>query len=333
MARDRPSIRMVDKFGIGRVFVAGGESITYLSGSPVLTNIYIPCVDAAQYVEHSTVYKLFSNLASQRSQSHRWPGSQLRCPRCCMYFRMAFSWSLILSSRQFNLAWKVSLVYKGLSPFTLLDSYTTERLPVIAEMLNITTETLNKLRSASTIESAQNRDKRLNMLGVNYRSSPIVVDEFTQAEPVSAYGLLEEGVLVAGDRAPDATELRLVVAQATGGMEMATRLFDVFRPVYHTVLVFAPDAGSAGDVHEVLKRYPGDVVRPVIVLTQGSEVTTGVQVVDVVVDQGGHAYRAYLAGQGEKKVVVVRPDGVLGAIVHGAEGVGHYFSKILSRIS
>ena len=193
-------------------------------------------------------------------------------------------------------------------------------------MLNITTGVLNKLRS-STIENAMQRDQRMNMLGVNYRSSPIVADEFTQAEPVNAYGLLEEGVLVAGDRAPDAPELELVVAQATGEAEMGTRLFDVFRPIYHTVLVFAPDAASVADVLEVLKRYPEDVVRLVIVLAQGSKVTTRAQA-DVAVDRGGYAYRAYLAVKGEKRVVVVRPDGVVGAIVHGAEGVGRYFGKI-----
>ncbi|KAF8547274.1 hypothetical protein OG21DRAFT_1490376 [Imleria badia] len=162
----------------------------------------------------------------------------------------------------FNLAWKVALVYKGkgLSPVTFLDSYTKERLPVIAEMLNIT--------------------------GIlNEHCSPIVVDEFTQGEPVNAYGLLDEGVLVAGDRTPDATELGLVVAQATGGAETATTVFDVFCSIYHTVLVFAPNAASAGDVLEMLKRYPVDVVRPVSVLAQGSEVTTGAQA-DVVVDFG-----------------------------------------------
>ncbi|KAF8550669.1 hypothetical protein OG21DRAFT_383284 [Imleria badia] len=266
----RPNIRMVDKFGSGRVFVAG---------------------DAAHV--HSPTGGQGLNSSVQDA---------------------------------FNLAWKLSLVYKGLSPVTLLDSYTTERLPVIAEMLNITTGIFNKLLS-STIEGAMQREKKMNMLGVNCRSTPIVVDEFTHAEPVNAYGLLEEGVLVAGDRAPDAPELGLVVAQATDGADMTTRLFDVFCPIYHTVLVFAPDAASAADVLEVLKRYPGDVVRPVIVLAQGSEVTTGAQA-DVVVDRGGHAYRAYLAVKGEKRVVAVRPDGVVGAIVHGAEGVGHYFGKI-----
>ena len=225
------------------------------------------------------------------------------------------------SFRQLNLAWKLSLVYKGLSPVSLLDSYTTERLPVIAEMLNITTGMLNNIREAPTIEGAMVREKRLNMLGVNYRTSPIVVDEYTRAEPVSAYGALEEGVLVAGDRAPDAPGLVVLASGAE------TRLFDVFSATYHTVLVFTPDASATTDTLEVLRRYPEGVVRPVIVLPQGSEATTVGQV-DVVVDQGGHAYPAYLAVRAEQKVIVVRPDGVAGAIVHGAEGVAGYFGKI-----
>ena len=49
---------------------------------------------------------------------------------------------------------------------------------------------------------------------------------------------------------------------------------------------------------------------------------------DVVVDAAGHAYRAYLTEIGEKKVVAVRPDGVAGAIVRGAEGVKAYLEKI-----
>jgi hypothetical protein len=196
-------------------------------------------------------------------------------------------------------------------------------------MLNLTTGMFNKLRSEPTNGSDMVRDKKMNMLGVNCRSSPIVLDDFTQAEPVNAYGTLEEGVLVAGDRAPDAMQLGVIVPQATGGAGTETRLFDVFCPIYHTVLVFVPDAVLSTDVLEVLRRYPRDVIWPVIVLAQGSEVTTGAQAdVMVVIDHGGHTYRAYLAVKGEKKVVVVRPDGVVGAIVHGAEGVGAYFAKI-----
>ncbi|KAG9316190.1 hypothetical protein JVU11DRAFT_2214 [Chiua virens] len=265
----RPNIRMVDKFGLGRVFVAG---------------------DAAHV--HSPTGGQGLNTSVQDA---------------------------------LNLAWKLSLVYKGLSPVSLLDSYTSERLPVIAEMLNITTGLLNKLiNETHSTQGGMAREQRMTMLGVNYRTSPIVIEGFTQADPVSAYGVLQEGVLVAGDRAPDAPGL---VMDSSGG-ETETRLFDIFSAVRHTVLVFVPDAASSTDILEGLQRYPKDVIRPVIVLPQGSEVTAVAQG-DVVADRQGHAYRAYLAVRGERKVVVVRPDGVAGAIVHGVEGLGKYFSKIL----
>ena len=148
---------------------------------------------------------------------------------------------------------------------------------------------------------------------------------------MNAYGTLEEGVLVAGDRAPDAPELGLIVPQASGGAETETQLFDVFCPIHHTVLVFAPDWASSTDVLEVLRRYPGDVIRPVIVLAQDSEVTTGAQA-DVVIDRGGHAYRAYLAVRGEQKVVVVRPDGVLCTALRGwGRTLPRFLSSIIFR--
>lgn len=227
---------------------------------------------------------------------------------------------------QLNLAWKLSLVHKGLSPATLLDSYSPERLPVIAEMLNITTGVLHQMRNAPTIEGAMQREKRMNMLGVNYRTSPIVVDEYNRhAAPVGAYGVLDEGMLVAGDRAPDAPGLG-VVANFSG---WRTRLFDVFSPSYHTVLVFTSDVSVTTGILEALRRYPVDVIQVVVVLPQGSKGTSAaVGQVYVMVDGGGHGYRAYLAVRGEQKVVVVRPDGVTGAIVRGAEGLGVYFARI-----
>ena len=61
------------------------------------------------------------------------------------------------------------------------------------------------------------------------------------------------------------------------------------------------------------------------IATESSAVTSRA---DVVVDSVGHAYRAYLTEKGEKRVVVVRPDGVAGAIVRGAEGVRAYIEKV-----
>ena len=195
-------------------------------------------------------------------------------------------------------------------------------------MLNITTGILNRIYGSGGVEHTMHRESKLTMLGVNYRWSPIVIDEVTKAEPVGAYRVLDESTLVAGDRAPDAPGLTVVKA----GAEVAeTKFFDLFKATYHTALVFGPDVGSAEDIIGVLSSYSRDIIRVVVVLpqeavaTESSTVTSGA---DVVVDAGGHAYRAYLTEKGEKKVVVVRPDGVAGAIVRGAEGVKAYLGKI-----
>ncbi|KAF8707335.1 hypothetical protein AX14_013601 [Amanita brunnescens Koide BX004] len=86
---------------------------------------------------------------------------------------------------------------------TLLDTYDSERLPVIAEMLNITTGILNKISGPGSVEHTMRRDQTMTMLGVNYRRIPIVIDEVTKAEPVRSYRALDESTLVAGDRAQE----------------------------------------------------------------------------------------------------------------------------------
>ena len=220
------------------------------------------------------------------------------------------------------------MVYKGLSAPTLLDSYVSERLPVIAEMLNITTGILKRIHGSGGLEQVMHRGQKLNMLGVNYRWSSIVIDEVTKAEPVSAYRILDESTLVAGDRAPDAPGLSVVKA---GAQVAETRFFDLFKATYHTVLVFGPDVGSAKDIIGALSSYSREIIRIVVILPQdgfATELSTVTSRADVVVDSVGHAYRAYLTEKGEKRVVVVRPDGVAGAIVRGAEGVKAYIEKV-----
>ena len=220
------------------------------------------------------------------------------------------------------------MVYKGLSAPTLLDTYDSERLPVIAEMLNITTGMLKQMHGSDDLEQVMHRGEKLTMLGINYRWSSIVIDEVTKAIPVSAYRVLDESTLVAGDRAPDAPGLRVVKA---GAQIAETRFFDLFKATYHTVLVLCPDVGAAEDIIAALSSYSRDIIRIVAVLHQdavATESSTATLRADVVVDLAGYAYRAYLTEKGDKRVVVVRPDGVAGAIVRGAEGVKAYFEKI-----
>ncbi|TFY77391.1 hypothetical protein EWM64_g6621 [Hericium alpestre] len=73
----------------------------------------------------------------------------------------------------FNLAWKLALAVKGLTAPGLLDSYTTECLPVITEMQRLTTALLNKAFGAA---SPWHRPRVLTQLGVHYRWSSVVVD-------------------------------------------------------------------------------------------------------------------------------------------------------------
>ncbi|EGN99607.1 hypothetical protein SERLA73DRAFT_179694 [Serpula lacrymans var. lacrymans S7.3] len=266
----RANIRMVNKFGEGRVFVSG---------------------DAAHV--HSPAGGQGLNSSVQDA---------------------------------FNLAWKLALVQKGLAPASLLETYTAERLPVIAEMLNITTTLLNKTTSGkASVEEAFERSQKLFMLGVNYRGSPIVIDEVvppSEAVPVDAYGLIQDGSLQAGDRAPEASGLVTVKSGE------ATRFFDIFRPRYHTVLIFASDAAKASPIISELSRYEPSVLRSVIVLPAGSSAQADSAAADIVLeDKEGYAYKHYLVGD-ETRVVVVRPDGVVGAIVHGAEGMVRYFDGV-----
>jgi len=48
----------------------------------------------------------------------------------------------------------------------------------------------------------------------------------------------------------------------------------------------------------------------------------------VAVDRDGHARRAYLVQGGSMTIVIVRPDGFIGAIVNEVNGIDRYFSKI-----
>ncbi|KAG2103426.1 FAD binding domain-containing protein [Suillus discolor] len=225
----------------------------------------------------------------------------------------------------FNLGWKLALVQKGLADKSLLETYSAERLPVISEMLEVTTSILNKATTSGDLSAGRN--PILYMLGINYRFSTIVLDEFiTSAErkPINAYGVLDEGHLEAGDRAPDAPNM----LQVGGAEPDTTTLFGLYRPWYHTMLVFAPSLADATPILGALEAYDKSVVRSAVVLPSSASVTPVTSPDLILVDRDGYAYSAYLVEAGQMKVFVIRPDGVIGAIVHGAEGVKKYFSKI-----
>ena len=232
----------------------------------------------------------------------------------------------------FNLGWKLAYVVKGLSSPSLLETYTEERLPVVAEMLDLTTKILKATIDKPSNEAGWKRTGNLNQLGVNYRWSSIVVDQSTDSvmgpggrEAHSAYDVEANGVLRAGDRAPDAPGLVKVNFDNQKSSE-STRLFKLLSPTYHTVLIFA------NDVHATLQasiaKFPKELVRAVVLLRAGTTNTIQDVACDVFEDHDGHAYDAYKGAEGANGIVIIRPDGVTGAIVKDADWVEQYFRGI-----
>ncbi|KAF9525483.1 FAD binding domain-containing protein [Crepidotus variabilis] len=223
----------------------------------------------------------------------------------------------------YNLAWKLALVLKGLSPPSLLDTYNIERLPIVAEMLNITTELFNKTvaKNANHDDTVFQRTGKLNQLGVNYRSSPIVVDAGEKDESVSAYGGGPGGHVRGGDRVPDVAGLVRV------GGENSTRLFNLLDPTVHTVMIF----GNTSEVNtNLLAKFPKDLVR-YIAITRNAEMTKLANVVIGLVsyeDREGHANRVYGDLERLGTILVIRPDGYVGARLKNLDEIYGYFEGI-----
>lgn len=194
-------------------------------------------------------------------------------------------------------------------------------------MLNISTEVHNKNFKAND-QNAWERGANLLQLGVNYRGSDIIVDEANGSEgEVNVNSYSGDGFLKGGDRAPDAP--RLIDLKANDGT--LTRLFDIFKPQYHTALIFLHRDGVERSVPVLqgLQQYPA--VRSVILHPQGTEQFASSAFADFVLkDLEGHAYQAYAVYSHAPAITIyiVRPDGVIGGLVRGVEGVGKYFSGI-----
>ncbi|KAF5336694.1 hypothetical protein D9758_015682 [Tetrapyrgos nigripes] len=277
----RPNIRMVNKFGSGRVFVTGGKRIR-----------------VSQMLKVST--------ASDAAHCHSPTGAQGMN-------------SGVQDS--FNLGWKLSLVYKGLSPTSLLDTYSEERLPVIATMLQKTTElyhsgflvhtTFNPNTDAKAIWA---RGHELMQLGVNYRGSSLVVDQKPE------HALTEEN----SDPYREDDNERV-------------RFFDIFVPSAHTVVIFAGAASITSALDAILKSvaaYPKGPVQTVFIYPKSVSASqyseAGAHSDYVLMDREGHAYRNYVASETDMTMVVVRPDGYVGAVLLQPEGLKAYFKKIFA---
>ncbi|KZT20171.1 monooxygenase [Neolentinus lepideus HHB14362 ss-1] len=236
----------------------------------------------------------------------------------------------------FNLAWKLSLAYKGLASANLLQSYNDERKPVIQNMLKFTTEIFDKTLAG---KSKWERGREFYQLDVSYRGSPIVVDKrqvdaLTAPQP-NIYTASLLGTVQAGDRAPDAPSL--VMLKDSDTLSPITSLFKIFKPTKHTVLILSPLGPAADSVLDALQnsQYPSSLIQTVTILP----VRVAVREKDVLPrtdlvlkDADGHVYEGYSVDpwKNELTVVVVRPDGIVGGIGAEVQTVTDYFERILS---
>lgn len=181
------------------------------------------------------------------------------------------------------------------------------------------------------------RPKILHQLGVHCRWSALIVDEQPEAVEASRadpYQDEDPSVLFAGDRAPDAPALR-VVARASGAVTEAeeTSLFKTYAPARHTAVVFtkSTDLAQLRLVLDAVHTAPKDTIQVLVVLPKGTPPTSP-QTVDcadlVVIDTLGHAADAYPPAAKGFPVIIVRPDGVVGAVVNGEDGVKRYIKGV-----
>jgi hypothetical protein len=194
-------------------------------------------------------------------------------------------------------------------------------------------------QTESNMQRAVYRGRKLFQLDVNYRWSDVVFDErFAKADGEvvkNAYGVEGQDVR-AGDRAPDAPGL-VCLGSRTG--KTPGRLFDIYSPCKHTVLVFAngaPDKAKKPIVDSVIL-LPSALVQKVIVLPSDADEVSTPQVLDttiydyVVKDVDGHGYQGFGVGAGGFTVVVVRPDGMVGGVAVSEAGLKKYVCAVFSQ--
>ncbi|MEV0671754.1 FAD-dependent monooxygenase [Mycobacterium sp. NPDC050441] len=133
----------------------------------------------------------------------------------------------------YNVGWKLAAVLAG-APDALLDSYEAERLPVAAEVLQLS-GALHRQGFGAT----ERAPAAIHQLDIGYRGGPLAAGDAHLA-----------GALQPGDRAPD------------GLLPDGRRLFDVFRGPHWTVLQFVDGTVDFG-VPQVHLEPGGDYDVPV----------------------------------------------------------------------
>jgi 2-polyprenyl-6-methoxyphenol hydroxylase-like FAD-dependent oxidoreductase len=193
-----------------------------------------------------------------------------------------------------NLAWKLALVAKDLAGAALLDSYQAERHPVGIDVVKSTSTALN----AVLARQAANPAMRETQLLITYRGSPIIVDSWADADPMSP---------APGDRLPDAGGL----SQRFVGH--ARRLHEFVGGGSYTLIGYVDTLEQQFDAFVELCRaftvWSGEAKPAVLVTAPGCE-TPNSECVTALMDTAGEFAAAYRPTGGA--VWIARPDGHVG---------------------
>ncbi|CAG9191284.1 Monooxygenase [Paraburkholderia sabiae] len=205
-----------------------------------------------------------------------------------------------------NLAWKLAHVAKGFAHPALLDSYSAERHPVGVDVVQSTRAALN----AVLARQAANPAMRETQLLITYRGSPIVVDNWPDADAESP---------APGDRLPDAGGL----SQRFVGHPR--RLHEYIGHGRHVLLGYIDALDGQYEAFTAACRAFGALLpgaaSAVLVASPGCNAPDD-ELMTVVTDARGEFAAAFRAPGGA--LWIVRPDGHIGW--RSRDGSGETFS-------
>ncbi len=204
----------------------------------------------------------------------------------------------------FNLAWKLALVERGLSPDSLLDSYTPERHDLGKSILRMTDffQRINTMHNPLLQEIRGSLGpvlSRNEIIRHRYRRAVAGLSQHYRKSPAVAASPGRHGGPHAGERAPDGI-LFDPVRQAS------VRLFELLREPTHHLVLFAATSGDAPEFHAVTslvrEKYSGMINE--ILVSPGGAGTTHFVDADLALHRLYHAQRPAF--------FLIRPDGYIG---------------------
>jgi 2-polyprenyl-6-methoxyphenol hydroxylase-like FAD-dependent oxidoreductase len=215
----------------------------------------------------------------------------------------------------FNLGWKLAAVAQNRAPRELLETYETERAPVVSRLVRATRTFTRLVLLANPLATAARRGVASRVMS-RRRSRHTLARALSEIDITyaSRRRIGRRPALAAGDRAPNA-EVR---NRSTGAV---TGLFDEFDHKRHTLMIVGPDRLD----HLITAALPTDQVRVVSVVPEGELAAADDD--SVIVDSDGEVGKRYYMPSGG--YALIRPDGYIGALgVEGDAGdLSHYLQK------